>query len=128
MQSDKPLQQSAKPVGMGIVVRMTADESAFELGPNGGLVLVRVEKFSTAYKAGLMVGDELLAFDGKKFATPQEGLAILQAIGVGGQVMVDLVRDGERRQLPMKLFEKKVVKLDLDDISNVLERKISPAA
>lgn len=120
--------QSDKPVGMGIVVRMDASESAFDLGPNGGLVLVRVEKFSTAYKAGLMVGDELLAFDGKRFATPQEGLAILQAVGVGGQVTVDLVREGAKMQLPMKLFEKKVVKLDLDDISNVLERKISPAA
>jgi S1-C subfamily serine protease len=117
-----------KQVAIGIVVETTADGTAFHRGPNGGLVLAKVEKFGTAYKAGLQVGDELVSFEGQTFATPQDGLAILQTLGVGATVSVEAFRGGERLTVPMKLYEKKVVKFDLDDISNVLERKISPAA
>src|SRR5262249_37746875 len=119
---------SDKHVAIGIVVEMTEDGATFRHGANGGLLLAKIEKFGTAYKAGLQVGDELLTFDGERFATPQEGLALVQTVGVGGTVQVELVRAGERLTLPMKLYEKKIVKFDLDDISNVLERKISPAA
>jgi S1-C subfamily serine protease len=118
--------EAKKPqVAIGVLVDVAGD--AVKHGPNGGLVLTKVEKFSSAAKAGLAVGDEIVSIDGQVVRSPDEALAAVQRAGVGATVTVQAMRGGAALALPMKIFEKKA-DLDLGDISDTLERKISPAA
>ncbi len=96
-------------------------------GPNGGLVVQSADPASSAAKAGIMVGDEILALNEVRVAEPAQAMAELQTAGVGASVTVTLVRGGARLSVPMIVHAKSLA-LDLDDLDEVVERKIAPAA
>jgi S1-C subfamily serine protease len=85
-----------------------------------------VERFSSAAKAGIQVGDQILSFDGVQGSRWDQLLAVADRAGVGQVVNVRLVRDGAELELPMRLKAFKSVKLEIKAIDEVLERKISP--
>jgi S1-C subfamily serine protease len=95
-------------------------------GPSGGLLVQSVQRFGSAAKAGVQVGDELVAANGQKLATLEQWLLDLDAIGVGNTVTVRVLRDGSPIDIAMKLLEKKVLSLKVKALEEVLERKISP--
>ena len=95
-------------------------------GPNQGGLVQRVARFSSAAKGGIIPGDEILAFDGKRMTAPEQVQAALAAAGVGATIQVTLLRNGSPMELPVLLLEKKTLKLDLDEVDEVLERKIAP--
>jgi S1-C subfamily serine protease len=110
---------SSTPVSLGLLAEGG--------GPNGGYVVTKVERFGSAGKAGIQLGDELLALNGK-LRTPEETTAILSQLSPGAVITLTLLRKGQRMEVPVKLMAYKPLKLDLDDIDDVLERKIAPAA
>jgi S1-C subfamily serine protease len=95
-------------------------------GPNGGMLVQSLQRFGSAAKAGVQVGDEIVAANGQKLATFEQWLVDLEAIGVGSTVTVRVLRAGKPVDIAMKLLEKKVLSLEVKALEQVLERKISP--
>jgi S1-C subfamily serine protease len=96
-------------------------------GPNAGLLVASADPASSAAQAGIAVGDEILAIDGARVKEPAGAMALLQAAGVGATVCIELVRSGAELRVPMQVLAKSLV-LELDDLDEVVERKIAPAA
>jgi S1-C subfamily serine protease len=96
-------------------------------GPNNGALVMKLEKFGSAPKAGLQVGDEIMTWNNKAPKTGEELLLILGSVGIGGTLKLSVLRGGNRIELNMPIVAKrKTLSLDLDEVDAVLERKISP--
>jgi S1-C subfamily serine protease len=63
------------------------------------LMLVSVEPGSPAERAGLRLGDALLAFDGHTLKHPSDLVGLLDPEKVGSEVAVKLLRAGEMKEL-----------------------------
>jgi S1-C subfamily serine protease len=79
-----------------------------------GILILRVEKGSPAARAGLqpariarngdlILGDVILAVDGKSVANLNDLITVLDGHAVGDRVVVTLFRDGEQVQVPIQL-------------------------
>lgn len=66
-----------------------------------GLVLLSVQPESPAAKAGLLLGDVLLAFDGQPLASPGELLPFLEEERIGKAAPLRILRAGEVRELTL---------------------------
>ena len=75
----------------GQSVRLS-DAQRDETGADQALLVVGVTADSPAAAAGLMVGDLLLEFDGRKLTTPEDLLAALSGEPVGRQVVLRIGR------------------------------------
>jgi S1-C subfamily serine protease len=75
-------------------------------GQRTGLLLLSVESESPAQKAGLMVGDILLAFDGRGVPLPQDLLAALSGESVGRAAPLRLLRGGEVREVTVTIDDR----------------------
>jgi len=82
----------APPVALGVVARPVM--VAFGPRPALGLMLVEVADGGAAARAGLTIGDVLLAADGEPFAHPGDLRAAVD--DAGARLRVDLVRGGRR--------------------------------
>jgi S1-C subfamily serine protease len=90
------------------------------------LLAQKLDKNGSAAAAGMLVGDELIAINGKPTPSPEAVTALLAAAGgVGAVVTVRVVRNGAAIELPVTL-KKKTLSLEVEDVAEVLERKISP--
>ena len=95
-------------------------------GPNGGLLVQKVDRNGSAAAGGVCVGDEMVAINGKPTSKPEVVAPMLAAAGgVGAVVTVRVLRDRAFVDLPVKLL-KKTLSLEVEDVAEVLERKISP--
>lgn len=95
-------------------------------GPNNGLLVQKVDRNGSAASGGVLVGDEVVAINGKPTSKAEAVAPILaEAGGVGAEVTVRVIRNQAVVELPVKLV-KKTLSLEVDDVSEVLERKISP--
>lgn len=104
------------------------------------ILVKKVNKFGSAGKAGITAGDELIALNGIRvpsLAGVQDADARmtkmdaffqqhLKTTGVGGTLRVQLVRGGSTMEVPVLLKARKQLALQLDEVSEVLERKIAP--
>lgn len=97
-------------------------------GPNGGLHVAQLERFGSAAKAGLQIGDEVIGWNGNRLvaATLDQWMKDIDTVGVGGTIQLQVVRTGQIIEVPMKLVEKKTLSLEVKPLEEVLERKISP--
>jgi predicted metalloprotease with PDZ domain len=102
-----------------------ADSSITE---RGTIHVSKLDKFGSAAKAGLLAGDEILAINGTSLpASPIEHLIeVITRTGVGGTVNLRVSRQGSLIEIPVTLRAKKTVMLDLEEVNEVLERRISP--
>jgi S1-C subfamily serine protease len=103
--------------------------SEYTVTPAGTLLVQKLERFGACAKAGMVVGDEILGLDGQ--AVPREGVedfirGLCARIGTGGTVPLRLRRAGAELELAVKLVAKKSLSLNIEEISEVLERKIAP--
>ncbi len=83
----------------------SADAEFYKLSEVRGAEIVSVEDRSPAERAGLQVGDVVVALNG---ATIQNGNHLTQLLGrmePGGQVTLTIVRDGRRRDVTARLGE-----------------------
>jgi serine protease Do len=92
---------------LGIGIQPVTKELAqsFKLDSADGVVVVQVEPGSPAEKAGLQVGDIILAYNGEKI---EEGNMLPRLVGntkPGAQAKLDLWRKGERRSVTATVGE-----------------------
>jgi len=76
-------------------------------GPRGAFV-VRVDKKGPAAKAGLMEGDVIVTFDGKKVGSSQDLSESVAAAKVGGTLAVKVIRDGQPHEITVTVAERNV--------------------
>ena len=74
--------------------------------PNGGLIVLSVEPDGPAAKSGIVIGDVLVAFDGKAIGSTDDVLEFLGAEFVGRTIQASLIRGGEPLQLAITIGER----------------------
>src|SRR5262245_33567827 len=71
-----------------------------------GLLVVNVTSDSPASRAGLMVGDVLLSFDGHTVQTPEDLLDLLGADSIGRSVQIGILRAATRMEVTVSVGER----------------------
>ncbi|MEA4828337.1 MAG: trypsin-like peptidase domain-containing protein [Clostridium sp.] len=100
------IQNLIKPVlKMGIGVINIDDKLSKEHNLPIGVYIQQIEEFSPAQKAGLLPGDVITKFDGKKVKTVQEINDLKQKHNSGDSVEVEITRDGKSKKLSLKLTD-----------------------
>ncbi|MFQ5481677.1 MAG: S1C family serine protease, partial [Nitrospinaceae bacterium] len=89
-------------LGVGIQ-NLTPDlADSFDIDPGQtGVVVNSVSEDAPAKSAGLRQGDIIVAYDGKKISDPKRLQHMVAETQVGRQVMVQVLRNGEKRTLPV---------------------------
>lgn len=75
--------------------------------PKEGVYVVSVEEFSAAEKAGLQAGDLIISFDGEEIKTMDKLNELKNKHSIGDEIKVKLIRNGEEKELTVKLGESK---------------------
>jgi predicted metalloprotease with PDZ domain len=86
--------------------------------PQAALTLRRVDRDGPAQRAGLMVGDELLAIDGCRVRSEDDLVELLGPVDQPATVEVLLCRDGSVRSLPLQADPPVVVRWRLTSDEN----------
>jgi S1-C subfamily serine protease len=73
---------------------------------DGGLLLVSIEPDSPAAKAGLLIGDVIVALDGENLESFEQLLDVLGGDAVGKRVRLDVIRAGEQRPIEVVVGER----------------------
>jgi serine protease Do len=68
-----------------------------------GAYVVAVEPKSPAALAGIEAGDVIVGLDGEEVTDPAELVLMLMRAPVGGDAVLDVVRDGERREITVRV-------------------------
>ncbi len=85
----------------------------FDAGDDAGVLVAHVESGSPAALAGLLVGDVLVAIEGKPVKGWWDLREIVAPRKTGDVVSLEIVRDGARRQLQATLVEREGRVLEL---------------
>src|SRR5574341_1484064 len=88
------LAAQARPIGR-------AAQRHFGLDVSTIVEVISVERNGPAYRAGLRESDILIALNGQGIATVDDIHRLLTGAPVGSQVTLTVLRDGERRELPV---------------------------
>ena len=86
--------------------RLPAAIAAKVDGQESGLLIVGVEEDSPAGRAGLLVGDILVAFDGGALSNTDALQSALGAAAVGSTATLRVLRGGEPVDVPVALGER----------------------
>ena len=70
------------------------------------LLLVSIEPDSPAAKAGLLIGDAIVAIDGENLESFEQLLDVLGGDAVGKRVRLDVIRAGEQRPIEIVIGER----------------------
>lgn len=81
---------------MGLALRRTVDGSE-------GVLVMATERDGPGEEAGIVKGDVIVAFGDEAVATPAELVLLLTRSEVGVEVPVEIVRDGRRLTLPVRI-------------------------
>jgi S1-C subfamily serine protease len=93
----------------------------------GCLRLDAVRKFGSAGRSGLQDGDVLVSFDGAAATSLDQLSTLIEKRAVGDVVNATYRRNGAQANVSIKLRAgKKALNLDIEEMEEVLERKISP--
>jgi serine protease DegQ len=76
------------------------------LAERQGLLIADVRDESPASRAGLMVGDVIVAFDGMPVESPEDLLDLLSGDRVGKPVAISLVRGGAQNEVKVTIGER----------------------
>ena len=101
-------------LGVGIQKILPEHASALKLPSKEGALISDVQKGSPAERGGIQRGDVVVAFDGKPVRTWHDLPSMVADIDAGKTVRVDVIRDGSKRALDVKIEK--------------LDEKESPAA
>jgi len=77
-----------------------------QLDKRGGLLVVSIERDTPAEKAGLLIGDVIVAIDGESLESFEQLLDVLSGDAVGKRVRLDVIRGGEQRQIEVVIGER----------------------
>jgi S1-C subfamily serine protease len=93
-------------LGVGTQPARLPAELAAELGQETGLLLVSVERGSPAHKAGLFMGDTIVAFDGQPVRHHDDLLSRLGGDRIGATVPIRIVRGGAIQELDLLIADR----------------------
>ena len=93
-------------IGMQPVTVPDALKSKLGLATGGGLVVVSVQPGGPAEKAGVLIGDILVALDGKPVADTDDVQALLDPERVGKSIAATVIRGGEVAALTVTVSER----------------------
>lgn len=93
-------------LGVGLQAARLSESIAKELEQETGLLIVSVENDSPADKAGLLVGDIVVALDEESVEQMDELLALLTGERVGQVVPVQIVRGGQLQDVDVTVGER----------------------
>jgi S1-C subfamily serine protease len=93
-------------IGMQPVTVPDALKSKLGLAASGGLVVVSVQAGGPAEKAGMLIGDILVALDGKPVADTDDVQALLDPERVGKAIAATVIRGGEVAALTVTVGER----------------------
>jgi len=91
---------------LGVAVQELNDELREVLGIEdefAGVLVANVTDGSPADKAGIKHGDLIVSVAGREVETPDELVELIQSKKPGSEVVVSLVRDGEKRRMSVVL-------------------------
>jgi len=71
-----------------------------------GLMVVGVDDGGPANKAGVLLGDVVIMFDGEAVEDPGELMAALSGDRVGNEIEIDVIRAGQRKKLLVTVGER----------------------
>ncbi|HZR45351.1 MAG TPA: PDZ domain-containing protein, partial [Candidatus Manganitrophaceae bacterium] len=94
---------------LGVMIQeLTRDlAKAFKLSEDRGALVSEVMAGSPAEEAGVVRGDVIVAFDGKKIGQMHELPALVAETPVGKTVSLRLIRDGAPMELKVKILKLK---------------------
>lgn len=78
----------------------------FDLGTRSGVLIAAITQDGPADVAGMRAGDALVELDGSAIGDVEDLLAALRAHSPGETVRFELVRDGERRSVQVRLGDR----------------------
>lgn len=78
--------------------------ASLELDRPGGMVITDVQEGSPFAAQGLGVGDVIIAAEGREVNSPSEMLYYMTVAGIGGEISVTAVRDGEPRDYTVAMI------------------------
>jgi S1-C subfamily serine protease len=95
-------------IGIGIQPVAFPEDAWQKLGISGGrgLLIIAVAPGSAASEAGLMLGDVIVAIDGKTLQSSASLQSILDGENVGKSVSIDVVRGGQLLKVAVTVREK----------------------
>jgi S1-C subfamily serine protease len=93
-------------LGIGAQPVRLPDALAERLDQEVGLLIVSVESGTPADKAGLVLGDTLVALDGEQVRHIEELMALLSGDRVGKEVSARVLRGGEVREVKIVIGER----------------------
>lgn len=79
---------------------------SLSLSQEVGLMVVGVDDGGPANKAGVLLGDVVIMFDGEAIEDPGELMAALSGDRVGNEVEIDVIRAGQRKKLRVTVGER----------------------
>ncbi len=118
---DPPIDDYLSDVGLRLVAETGTRPFAgwqVDSQPQAALTLCRVDRDGPAQRAGLMVGDELLAIDGCRVRSEDDLVELLGPVDQPATVEVLLCRDGSVRSLPLQADPPVVVRWRLTSDEN----------
>jgi len=79
---------------------------SLRLSGNGGIIIISVEPGQPAERAGVLIGDVLVAIDGTPIDDPGDVLAALGPERIGATIALRLIRAGELKDVPITVGER----------------------
>jgi S1-C subfamily serine protease len=93
-------------LGMQSVLLPIALKQALNLSGDGGVIVVSIETGGPGDRAGILLGDVLLALDGIPVSDTGDVLAVLAGSGAGKPIGVELIRGGNRLELSLTVGDR----------------------
>jgi S1-C subfamily serine protease len=93
-------------LGMQPVRLPDALKNTLNLPTHGGIIVVAIEPDSPAERAGMLIGDVLVALDGRPMSDTADVLAMLGPERVGAEVKASIIRGGVLSELMIPVGER----------------------
>lgn len=95
-------------LGLGMQPVLLPDrlKNTLNLSSNGGVIVVNIEQNGPCDRAGVLIGDVLLSFDGKLVSDTGDVQAILTPESVGKTIKVQIIRGGALVEVAIAVGEK----------------------
>lgn len=95
-------------LGLGMQPILLPDrlKNTLNLSSNGGVIVVNIEQNGPCDRAGVLIGDVLLSFDGKSVSDTGDVQAILTPESVGKTIKVQIIRGGALVEVAIAVGEK----------------------
>ena len=94
-------------IGISVQELTPALAQAFDLEDERGVIISRIVAGSVAERAGLLVGDILIKIGNKRIASQEDVRNAVGLLRVGRGSQVSVIRDGERKVIPIQVEERK---------------------